>query len=503
MTRRELNVADYLAILRRHWVLIAILAVIGPPLGYGVAKLLPPKYTSQALVLIQEPTVSPNIVEPVNNVDVNQQLASMRQQILSPTRLEPIIRKLNLFPADIDHTPMDRLVERLQDEIDVSPVQAMAQTSSALPGFYVSVTMSQAQTAQAVCTAVTSMFIEESIKLQNQRSAQTTNFLSQQLSDAKSDLDTKDAQLAAFKTRYFGSLPDDEQTNLNILGSLSTQLDAATQAVSRAEQDKSFAQTMLNQQLATWQAAQTSEDPQTMQQELVALQTKLANLLTQYTNNYPDVIRTKADIAALKTRLAAADTTAEPANAPASLIQPTQILELRAQIKADDQMVKDKTKEQQDLKRQIALYQTRVQSSPMIEQQYKELTRGYQTALETYNDLLKKREASEMSQALNEQDEGELFSLLDPANLPDSPSFPKIYKFVLGGLAAGLALGLGITFLLEMKDTSMRTERDVEFALRLPVLAMIPAVQPSSGKSQVAIGKSPGVDRGPGLVAKA
>lgn len=503
MTRRELTPADYLTILRRHWVLILICAVIGPPLAYGVAKVLPPKYTSQALVLIEPPTVSPNIVEPVDTVDLTQRLASLRQQILSRTRLEPIIRKLNLYPADIDRVSMDRLVARLQDDIEVSPVQPMAQTGGSLPGFYVNVTMSQAQTAQEVCNAVTSMFIEESLRLQNQRSAQTTDFLSQQLADAKSDLDAKDAKLAAFKMRYFGSLPDDEQSNLNILGTLSNELDAATQAVSRAEQDKSFAQTMLNQQLASWQAAQTSEDPESMQQQLIALQTKLANLLTQYTDSYPDVIRTKADIAALRKRLAQADASAVPVTGPTGLIVPAAILQLRAQIKADDQTIKDKNKDQQDLKRQIALYESRVQSSPVIEEQYKELTRGYQTALESYNDLLRKRDASAMSQALNAQQEGELFSLLDPANLPDTPSFPNLYKFALGGLAAGLALGLAITFVMEMKDTSMRTERDVEFALRLPVLAMIPAVQPGSGKLQVAGDKNPGVGRGPGLVAKA
>lgn len=503
MTRRELTATDYIAILRRRWVLILICAVIGPLLGYGVAKMLPPKYTSQALVLIEPPTVSPNIVEPVDTVDLTQRLASLRQQILSRTRLEPIIRKLNLFPEDIDRTPMDQLVEELQKDIEVSPVQPMAQTSNSLPGFYVNVTMDKAQTAQAVCNSVTSMFIEESLRLQNQRSAETTDFLSQQLRDAKSDLDAQDAKLAAFKMRYFGSLPDDEQSNLNILGSLSSQMDAVTQAISRAEQDKSFAQTMLNQQMASWKAAQTSEDPQTMQEQLVALQTKLANLLTQYTDSYPDVIRTRADIATMKKRLAAVDATATAAAAPSNLIEPAQIIQLQAQIKADDQTIKDKTKEQQEVKRNIALYQSRVQSSPVIEQQYKELTRGYQTALDAYNDLLKKRDASEMSQELNQQQEGELFSLLDPANLPDSPSFPKLYKFALGGLAGGLALGVVITFLLEMKDTSMRSERDVEFALRLPVLAMIPAVQPGSGKLQVPIGKNPGVDRGPGLVAKA
>jgi capsular polysaccharide biosynthesis protein len=73
--------------------------------------------------------------------------------------------------------------------------------------------------------------------------------------------------------------------------------------------------------------------------------------------------------------------------------------------------------------------------------------------------------------------------VLDPANLPDKPSFPNRPLFALGGLAGGLGLGLGIAFFLEMKDSSFKTERDVEFALHLPVLAMVPAIEPLLAKS--------------------
>ena len=125
-----------------------------------------------------------------------------------------------------------------------------------------------------------------------------------------------------------------------------------------------------------------------------------------------------------------------------------------------------------------------MQSSPAVEQQYKELTRGYQTALDSYNDLQKKREDSAMAANLERKQQGEQFSVLDPANLPDKPSFPNRPLFALGGLGGGLALGLGIAFFLEMKDTSLKTERDVEFALRLPVLAMVPAIEPLSAKKR-------------------
>jgi hypothetical protein len=64
--------------------------------------------------------------------------------------------------------------------------------------------------------------------------------LAQQLVDAKAKLDEQDSKLAAFKSHYIGSLPDEEQGNLNLLMGLTSQLDAATQALARAQQDKKF-----------------------------------------------------------------------------------------------------------------------------------------------------------------------------------------------------------------------------------------------------------------------
>ena len=147
-------------------------------------------------------------------------------------------------------------------------------------------------------------------------------------------------------------------------------------------------------------------------------------------------------------------------------------------------MIAAKTKEQEQIRKQIDLYQARVQSSPAVEQQYKELTRGYQTALDSYNDLQKKLTDSQQAVNLERKQEGEQFVVLDPANLPDKPTFPNRPLFALGGLAGGLGLGLGIAFLLEMKDSSFKTERDVEFALHLPVLAMVPEITPASEKKQ-------------------
>lgn len=488
MTRRELTPADYIAMLRRRWVLIVVLTVIGPPLAYGVSRLLPSRYKSQTLVLVQPPTVSSKIVEPVDTIDISQRLASMQQQILSRTRLEPIIRQFGLYPQDINRVSMDVLVGRLQNSVEVTPVQPMAETrTNNLPGFFVNVTLNDARLAQQVCTAVTSMFIEENLRVSQQRSEITTDFLSQQLEEAKKKLDDQDGKLAAFKSRYIGSLPDEEQTNLNLLTGLTSQLDAATQALARAQQDKSFAESLLTQQIGAWQASQsgTIASPDTLEQQLAALQTQLTSLQARYTDDYPDVIKTKNDVALLQKKIAengSQKTPADPNKVKAGLVEPVQITQLRAQIHSYEQLIAEKSKEQERIKEQIKVYQDRVQSTPVVEEQYKELTRGYQTALDSYNGLLKKRTDAMMAKELQQEQAGEQFLVLDPANLPTTPSFPNRPLFALGGLGGGLGLGLGLAFLLEMRDTSMRTERDVEFALRLPVLAMVPAIEPVSSK---------------------
>jgi len=213
----------------------------------------------------------------------------------------------------------------------------------------------------------------------------------------------------------------------------------------------------------------------------------LTALQSNYTDDYPDVIKAKNDIAALQKKIAESEgpDKASVANrGPKMSTEPAQIIQLRAQIHNDDMMIAAKTKEQEQIRKQIGVYQARVQSSPAVEQQYKELTRGYQTASDSFNDLQKKLTDSQQAVNLERKQEGEQFVVLDPANLPDKPTFPNRPMFALGGLAGGLGLGLGIAFLLEMKDSSFKTERDVEFALHLPVLAMVPEIIPASEKTQ-------------------
>jgi capsular polysaccharide biosynthesis protein len=95
-----------------------------------------------------------------------------------------------------------------------------------------------------------------------------------------------------------------------------------------------------------------------------------------------------------------------------------------------------------------------------------------------------------MATELERRQQGEQFRVFDPPSLPERPTFPNRRLFGLGGLGAGLALGLGMVQLSELRDKSMRTKQDIEFYLGVPALALIPSIDVAARKRKTVIGKA-------------
>lgn len=466
---RTLGIADYTSILKKRWWIIAIPALILPIVAYAASYLVDPQYISQTLVLVEQQKVPDNYVKPVIAEDLTGRLASMREQILSRSRLEPIITSFNLFAGQ--NATMDDRLDLMRKAIEIKPIESA--TARGVPGFFITFKASDARTAQAVCGEITSMFVSENLKSREQSVEGTTDFLRRQLDDAKRSLDEQDAKMAKFQQEYVGKLPGQEQPNMNMLTTLTAQLDAATQAIARIQQDLSYGQTVLAQQTRDFQTPESQRiAPQAQQQELQSLLAQEADLKARYTPDYPDVKAVERKIEDVRHEMAqapavAASAPSAPRNEPASLLQ------LRAQIKAEELSLAQKKHDQAAIQSQIKLYQDRISSSPMVQEQYKNLTRDYQTAQESYASLLKNMQQAKMANDLERQQQGEQFRVMDVPNLPDAPASPKRPVFAMGGLVLGLMVGLGIVGLIEYRDTALRSERDIWAFTKLPTLATI------------------------------
>jgi polysaccharide chain length determinant protein (PEP-CTERM system associated) len=472
---RALTLQDYGAILRRRWWIVAIPAIIFPIVGVGITYLVQPQYISQTLVLVEQQRVPESYVKAVVTEDLNGRLATMREQILSRSRLQPIIERFNLFSNG--KMSMDDRIDMTRRNIGITPIQSDIARSSGLPGFYISFKANDARTAQLVCGEIQSLFVNENTSDRALAAAGTTDFLKGQLADAKAKLDEQDARLAKFQQTYIGKLPGAEQSNINMLTTLNTQLDAVTQAISRLEQNKTYAESLMSIQMQN--QPQTTEHgglgPQGEQAELQQLLAQEAELTARYTDDYPDVVSVRRKIAELRAKIAATPppSTTAPATTPAKTTEPVNVQQFRLQLKAMDQEIAQKKKDQAAIQGQLHLYQERVASSPEVEEEYKAITRDNQTAQAFYDDLLNKMNQSKMATDLEKRQQGEQFRVMDEPNLPEAPAYPKRAVFVGGGLGMGLALGLLIVALLEYLDTAVRSERDIWAFTKLPTLGVI------------------------------
>jgi polysaccharide chain length determinant protein (PEP-CTERM system associated) len=493
---RELTMDDYLAMVRRRLRVILIPALLAPLAGFLVSYAFPPKYSSQSLVLVEGQKVPDNYVQPVITSDFTQRLATMQQQVLAANRLRPMIERLGIAKAGEEA----KIIEDIRANMTVEPVitdisvaagasssgstkklkpKKPASTGSALPGFYVNFTSSSPRRAEQICNELTGLLVEENLRTRSQVAQGTTDFLGRQLDDAKRALDEQDSKLANFKRQYMGQLPGDAENNGRILMSMNSQLDATTQTLNRAQQDKAYTESLLAQQLSAWKSSQSSTNPQTLDQQLNLLQAQLLQLQARYTDDHPDVIKTKADIKEVKKKLAEINNAANEASdttQKASASEPPEIRQLRLQIHQYENVIAQATGDQKRLQSQIQVYQNRTAMSPNVEEQYKLLTRDYDNAQTLYRDLLTKKSSSELAANMESQQQGEQMHVLNPAGLPSDPSFPNRPLFAGGGLGAGLTLGIAIAIWLEIRDRSIRTEKDAAVAMDLPLLVSVPWV---------------------------
>jgi polysaccharide chain length determinant protein (PEP-CTERM system associated) len=474
--QRDLEFGDYLAIAKRRALWIVIPTLVVALVAIAVSFLLPARYTSRALIIIEQQEVPDKFVPSIINQNMDVRLATMTETVLSRSRLQPLIERFGLYSRQ--NLTIDEKLEKLRKDITVSPAKSTLGRDSTAPGFIIAVDASEPSAAQHVCAEISSMFLSENLNTRQQSAEGTTQFLQGQLEDAKRNLDQQDAALAAFQKQYLGQLPGQEQNNMTALTTLNSRLDASTQALDRLEQEKTFAEALLAQQTATLEAAQGGDVPpaQRLHAEIEQLEAQLSSLSARYTPDHPDVVKARRELETLKKSLAEDPTPAATPGPGKKAVETPSVQQLRAQLRSIQAGIASQKAEQDRIQQQIKLYQSRIQLSPEVEERHRQLTRDYETAQRFYSDLLTKRDQSAMSTDMERRQIGEQFRLMDPPNLPTKPSFPDRLLFAIGGLAGGLFVGGGLAALSEYRDKTLRNEHDVLYFTKLETLAIIPVI---------------------------
>ncbi len=495
----------YLGIVRRRHLQFLILMFLGWAVVWGSSWVLPARYKSTALILVEQPTMPSDYVKPNVNQDLEARLQAITQQTLSRTRLLHIVDELGLYAKDRRRLGLDEVIARMSKDIDIEFVN---DAQKKVVAFKINYSANNPSIAQQVTSKLTSLFINENLETRQQQSEGTTKFLEDQLATARQSLAEQDEKIRAFKGQHLGELPTQLGSNLQILSGLQAQLETEERALNTSKQQQVYSESLLREYQAVQGPSKTPDgtamSATAIDQELDKLNARLAEDSSRYKDQMPEVRKLKQQITTLekmKDQLAADPKTADskaqdsgtqtegdgaaPTKTSVDEKNQPQIFNLQSQLRANKLEIKNHEQMISGLKSKINDYQGRLNQEPVREQQLADLTRGYDQSKAAYDELLKKKNESAMATSMELLQQGEHFRIIDPPSLPVKPSFPDRLKFCVIGLVVGLALGVAVAGVAEQMDDRVYGEKELKALLPVSVVSEIPVItNPAKEKAE-------------------
>jgi succinoglycan biosynthesis transport protein ExoP len=485
-----LNLQQYVDVVRRRHMYFLIPFFLGWLVVWSASWVLPSRYKSGTLILVEQPSMPKDYVTPNITDDLQARLQSITQQILSRTRLLHIIDELNLYADQRGKVNPDELVDRMRKDIEIALVWDT--NHSIITSFNIYFSSHDPHLAQQVTGELTNLFISENLELRQQKSEDTTKFLEQQLETARQNLAEQEEKVRIFKDQHLGELPTQLAGNVQILSGLQSQLQSEEDGLNSDRQQNAYLQSMLEQS-RTLRAPKTGDGTPVgipaLDQELDKLRAQLTDLSSHYTDRHPDVRKLKDQIAktekmreqALANLKAGATTASGNGNPSAPTTDDVDsgnpaTVQLQGQLKANQIDMANKERDIAALKAKIDSYQGRLNQEPAREQQFADLTRNYEQSKADYAELLKKKNESQMATSMELLQQGEHFRMIDPPSLPLKPDFPNRLKFCGIGLGIGIALGGALAVGTEFLDDRLYNEKALKELLPVSVISEIPAI---------------------------
>lgn len=511
------HLSDYLAILRRRRRQIVRVALVVMAVAVVLALVLPPVYRSTVTLLIEH-EVSPELVPSTVTGYVAQRVKVIEARILTPENLAGIAEKLDLYP-DARAAGVRHVAAEMSDRIAIEPISAdvtdprSGRSSVATVAFEVSYDAETPETAQQVAQQLAQLFVAENRALRTAKAQGASGFLREEEERLRRHIADLEAQLAAYKSKYHGRLPELMDLNMQMLERAQREAEDAERQIYLLEERKLELQSQLGlvaphtgdspggrlrQLQAEYLAAAARYSPQhpdvvRLRRELEAMKREtgagdertaaeqayrqareqLAAAREKYAEGHPDVVKLERTVTQLAERVKRAR--GGPAGFEMKPDNPAYV-SLQTQLGAVELNLKEAKQRRDRANARIAEYEARLVQTPKVEQEGLALQRDYDAAMKKYREIKQSLMNADLALELEREQKGERYSILEPANLPASPERPNRKAFVLLGLVLGLGGGIGYASLAEYMDRTVRGARGAAAVLGAPPLAVVPFI---------------------------
>ena len=494
VTRRALDFEDYVDVLRRNirWIIAPIFA--GLVVSTVVAFLLQDTYVSHALIRLVPQQISGELVQNASAQDMTDRISGLQQLIVSRTTLTDLIKTEKLYKSELKSEPMEDVVNKMKTAITVRPLLGVTNLQGkGLPAMEVGFKYRDRMLANRVCSELVTRFLSLSSQETNDSQSSANGFLRNEMDSAKVELDSAEQKLSDYRTRHAGSLPEEMQGNLQQMTAAEQRLNSLSDAATRASEHRMLLESALRiakdrvnaiRNIAPVSVAQ-QEKTSDLDKQIGELETAIASMKDRYTAAYPDLQSAQERLAVLRRQRdeSAKPSTSKTAPAENPLVAreridaQSQIDSIEAQLKAVNVEEQQVSREMLAANSQLRGFQARLSSSPAGEREYSDLLRDRDTAKQKFLDADAKAHKSTVSLHLEQNKQGETLELIDSPSLPTEPTEPKRAQIIPIGAVAGLALGVILVAIREMRDTSLKNLKDARVYTQLSILGSIPLLE--------------------------
>lgn len=475
-------------VMKRRWIII-IPFLVSMVVGLYLAITLPKVYRAQTLILVQPQRVPTEFIRSVVSSDIDERISTISQQIMSRTNLEKVIAQFKLFDdADSRKMFLEDQIDNLRKRITV---EISSDRKKGTDAFSISFKGQNPDRVMRVTNTLASYFIDENLKVREAQAIGTSDFLQDELETMRQRLTDLEESLKTYRIQHMGALPEQLQTNLQVLSRLQEELNANQLRFRDARQQQIFIEKQIAEEKSQaslipngiTQNPGQAAPPESGAVRMERLSQQLKELQARYTDRHPDIIRLKKQMQELETQLVktdiskSAETTETTSPAPTQQSKSSTTRSLERQLAVTLSEISKLEFEIPKIEEKIRAYQERVEQTPKIEQELLSLQRDYINIKASYDSLLTRKNEAEMAVNMEKKQKGEQFRIVDPARVPTKPIEPDMKKLFLLTVAAGLAVGGGLVFLLEFLNHSFKSSDQIETELGCKVLATIPTIE--------------------------
>ncbi|BCN37462.1 chain-length determining protein [Alicycliphilus denitrificans] len=444
-------------------------------IGVGVVLLMPDYYQASARVFVDtqsilRPLMTGIAVQP----NIEQQVSMLSRTLINRPTVERLVRIADLDLGSQSKASTDAVVDSVTKSISIQ--------STGRDNLYtLSYRNASPEKAQRVVQALLTIFVESSLGAARQDSDSARRFLDEQIKSYEAKLTEAEGRLKAFKLR---NIEMQSQSGLDSAGraaEIDNQLSQARLDLREAESARAAAGRQLEilRSQAAKSTAGSAPDVQTpeLDARIYAQKRNLDTLLQRYTDEHPDVVRTRfliADLEAQKRReVEALRRKAQEGHAtPAAETNPA-ILELSRIYSAAEVQVAS-------LRARVVEYESRsrriheqLKVAPQLEAELAQLNRDYQVNQKNYADLVARRESALMSGKLENTSNVAEFRVIDPPRVAPKPVAPNRLLLMPISLLAAIGAGLGMAFVMSQVRPVFFDGAALRQVTQLPLLGVV------------------------------